>query len=54
MEWLEDNPNAEQQEYEEKLKEVEDMANPIIQEAYRATGGHSDDDHDAFGEHDEL
>ncbi|KAK9833849.1 hypothetical protein WJX74_007814 [Apatococcus lobatus] len=53
LEWLEDNSDAEQDDYEEKLKEVEDVANPIIQGAYGAAGGPGGDDDD-LGDHDEL
>ena len=54
LEWLEDNSDAEQDDYEEKLKEVEDVANPIIQGAYGAAGGPGGDDDDDLGDHDEL
>ena len=53
LEWLEDNPDADQDDYEEKLKEIEDVANPIIQGAYGAAGGPDGDDDD-LGDHDEL
>lgn len=32
LEWLDDNQNAEKEDFEEKLKEVEDVCNPIITE----------------------
>merc|ERR1711957_1136697 len=34
--WLEDNPAAEKEEYDEKQKEVEQIANPIIKKAYES------------------
>ncbi|BBN01130.1 endoplasmic reticulum chaperone BiP [Marchantia polymorpha subsp. ruderalis] len=55
LEWLDDNQNAEKDEFEEKLKEVEAVCNPIITEVYQKSGGPSS----AGGEdeeegHDEL
>ena len=32
--WLENNPESETEEYKEKLKELEDVANPIMQKMY--------------------
>lgn len=55
LEWLDDNQNAEKEDYDEKLKEVEAVCNPIISAVYQrsggAPGGSSSDDDDA---HDEL
>lgn len=45
--WLEDHPAAEKDEYDEKQKEVEDVANPILKRAYEAGSsaeGANDDD----------
>lgn len=45
--WLEDNPAAEKDDYEEKQKEVEGVANPILKKAYEsggAAGSEGDDD----------
>lgn len=54
LEWLDDNQNAEKEDYDEKLKEVEAVCNPIISAVYQrsggAPGGSSDDD----DSHDEL
>ncbi|KAG6551888.1 hypothetical protein Mapa_006504 [Marchantia paleacea] len=55
LEWLDDNQNAEKDDFEEKLKEVEAVCNPIITEVYQKSGGPSS----AGGEdeeegHDEL
>lgn len=36
--WFEDNPNAQQTDYEERQKQVEQAANPILQRAYQSTG----------------
>ncbi|CAI9772024.1 unnamed protein product [Fraxinus pennsylvanica] len=55
LEWMEDNQNAEKEDYKEKMKEVEDVCNPIIAAVYQrsggAPGGNSDDYND---ENDEL
>merc|ERR1712038_1254856 len=34
--WLEDNPNLEKDDYDEKQKEVEGIANPILKKAYES------------------
>merc|ERR1711865_931299 len=39
LEWLDDNQEAEKADYEEKQKELEGVANPIIQAVYQANGG---------------
>ena len=44
--WLEDHPAAEKDEYNEKQKEVEKIANPILKQAYESgnqAGGAEDD-----------
>ncbi|GFZ01502.1 heat shock protein 70 (Hsp 70) family protein [Actinidia rufa] len=53
LEWMDDNQNAEKEEYEEKLKEVEAVCNPIITAVYQRSGGapgagseEEDDSHD--------
>ncbi|KAL2550806.1 Mediator of RNA polymerase II transcription subunit 37f [Forsythia ovata] len=56
LEWLDDNQTAEKEDYEEKLKEVESVCNPIITAVYQRSGGapgdkSEDDDDDS---HDEL
>lgn len=50
--WLEDNPAAEKEEYDEKQKEVEQVANPILKKAYEsgAAGASNMDDDDFLGE----
>lgn len=55
LEWMDDNQDAEEEEYKEKLKEVEDVCNPVVSAAYAAAGGApgGDDDED-LGDHDEL
>ncbi|KAJ1694461.1 hypothetical protein LUZ63_011159 [Rhynchospora breviuscula] len=52
LEWLDDNQNAEKEDYEDKLKEVEAVCNPIMSSVYQRSGGapggaeSSDDDGD--------
>jgi molecular chaperone DnaK (HSP70) len=52
--WLEDNPAAEQEDYEKKQKEVEKVANPIMKKAYESANseaaGESNMDDDWMGE----
>ncbi|KAK1392108.1 Luminal-binding protein 2 [Heracleum sosnowskyi] len=53
LEWLDDNQNVEKEDYDEKLKEVEAVCNPIITAVYQRSGAtttaEADDD-----SHDEL
>merc|ERR1711975_46348 len=47
LEWLDDNQEADKEEFEAKQKEVEKIVNPIIQSVYQAggaEGGMGDDD----------
>ena len=53
LEWLDDNQDAEEDDYREKLKEVEDICSPIVSAAYQAGGGPGGDDED-LEDHDEL
>merc|ERR1711937_1101746 len=58
-EWLDVNQEAEKEDFEEKLKEVQDVCSPIISKVYKESGGApggggdfgGDDDLDG---HDEL
>jgi len=58
LDWLDDNQNAEKEEYEEKLKEIEGICNPIVSKVYQQGGEGGDEDSgddDADEEdHDEL
>jgi len=55
LDWLDENQEAEKEDYEEKQQELERVANPIMREVYSGGGGGGDDaDEDPdFGE-DEL
>merc|ERR1712196_283279 len=57
-EWLDDNQEAEKEDFAEKLKEVQDVCSPIISKVYKESGGapgggFGGDDDDLDG-HDEL
>merc|ERR1712054_35944 len=39
LDWLDENPEAEAEEFEDKQKEVEQVANPIMRELYQSAGG---------------
>ncbi|TKY61514.1 Luminal-binding protein 5 [Spatholobus suberectus] len=41
LEWLDDNQSAEKHDFEEKLKEVEAVCNPVIKQVYDKSGGRS-------------
>ncbi|CAI5719169.1 unnamed protein product [Peronospora destructor] len=57
MDWLEDNQEADKEDYEAKQKEVEKIVNPIMSKVYQ-TGGtapeEDGDDEEDEDEHDEL
>ena len=54
LDWLDDNQSAEKEDFEEKLKEVEAVCNPIIKQVYEKTGGSSGGDEDEDDSHEEL
>merc|ERR1712031_98874 len=56
LEWLDDNPDADKEEYEEKYKEVEGICNPIVSKVYQGAGGEDmgDDEEEDFDMHDDL
>ena len=54
LEWLDDNQSAEKEEFEDKLKEVEGICNPIIQKLYQSTDGPSGGESEDADDHDEL
>lgn len=55
LEWLDENQSAEKEDYDEKLKEVEAVCNPIVTKVYQQSGGPTaggeDEDEDS---HEEL
>ncbi|GLT72439.1 hypothetical protein SLA2020_443740 [Shorea laevis] len=46
LEWLDDNQNAETEDFGEKLKEVEAVCNPVIKQVYEKSGGSSAESED--------
>jgi len=61
LEWLEDNQEAEKEEFEAKQKEIEAVVNPIMQKVYQSAGGApggeaggDDEEEDDEEDHDEL
>lgn len=57
LEWLEENQDAEAEEFKDKLKEVEDICNPVISKLYQKHGVDpegGDAGGDDLGDHDEL
>merc|ERR1740125_30076 len=54
LDWMDENPEADKEDYDGKQKEVENIANPIMRNFYAGgEGGGGDDDMGDFGE-DEL
>ena len=53
-EWLEANPEADKDDYAEKLKELEDVCSPAFAAAYRNAGGGHDGAAEEDDDHDEL
>ena len=54
LDWMDENPEADKEDYDEKQKEVEQVANPIMRNVYAgSSGGDSDEDAGDFGD-DEL
>lgn len=39
MDWLDHNQQAEEEEFQHKLKELEDICNPVITKMYQGAGG---------------
>ncbi|CAA0831056.1 Mediator of RNA polymerase II transcription subunit 37f [Striga hermonthica] len=53
-EWLDENPSAEKDELDEKMKELEDLCSPIVRRAYEKSGGTRGSDGEDEDSHDEL
>merc|ERR1712224_1003948 len=57
LDWLDENSEADAEEFEEKQKELEGIANPIMQKVYSSAGGAGgdfDDDFDDFDDEDDF
>eukprot|EP00536_Pseudo-nitzschia_multiseries_P001708 jgi/Psemu1/322215/estExt_fgenesh1_pg.C_220016 len=52
LDWMDENPEADKEDYDEKMKEVEQVANPIMRNVYSGGSG-GDEDAGDFGD-DEL
>merc|ERR1712130_614415 len=52
LDWMDENPEAEKEDYDQKQKDVENIANPIMRNMYSGGAG-GDDSEDDFGD-DEL
>merc|ERR1712151_271458 len=52
LDWMEDNPEAEKEDYDEKQKEVQNVSNAIMRTVYGQGegGGAGGDDEDDFGD----
>merc|ERR1712125_24522 len=53
LDWMDEDPEAEKEEYDEKQKEVEQVANPIMRNLYAGGDSGEEDDFGDFGD-DEL
>merc|ERR1712086_544752 len=53
LDWMDENPEADKEDYDEKQKEVEQVANPIMRNVYAGAGSDGDEDAGDFGD-DEL
>ena len=53
LDWMDENPEADKEDYDEKQKEVEQIANPIMRNVYAGSSGGGDEDAGDFGD-DEL
>merc|ERR1712194_380992 len=49
IDWLDENPEADKEELEEKMKELEGVCNPIVSKLYQDGDGGGDDEDDEFG-----
>jgi heat shock protein 5 len=57
IDWLDENEEADLEEYEDKVKELEGKCSPIVSKLYAKGGGEGGGDADDFGDdddHDEL
>jgi heat shock protein 5 len=58
IDWLDENPEADAEEYKEKQTELEGTCNPIVQKLYADSGGAEEDDfggeEDDLGDNDDL
>jgi heat shock protein 5 len=48
LDWMDENPEADKEEFDAKLKETEQVANPIMRKVYSSTGGDTGGDADDY------
>merc|ERR1712216_843207 len=51
LDWLDENQSAEKEDYDEQLKQLEEVCNPIVAKVYQSA---ETDDSETVDEHDEL
>jgi heat shock protein 5 len=44
LDWMDENPESDKEDYDEKMKEVEQVANPIMRNVYAGGAGGADED----------
>ncbi|CAO3628793.1 unnamed protein product [Cunninghamella blakesleeana] len=54
VDWLDENPSAEKEDYDEKREELESIVNPITSKLYGQSGSGSTEDEEPLRDHDEL
>jgi len=54
LEWLDDNQDADKEEYDEQYESLEQIVQPIVSAAQGAGGGGDDEDDEDFDMHDDL
>ncbi|KAI9323492.1 heat shock protein 70 family [Dichotomocladium elegans] len=54
MDWLDENPNAAKEDYDEKREELESVVNPITSKMYADSSSSSYEDDEPLRDHDEL
>merc|ERR1719492_502141 len=52
--FISENPDADLEDFKEKLQELQELVNPIVSGVYEGAGGGGDEDDDDWDEHDEL
>lgn len=53
-EWLSENPEADRDDYEEHLKDLQGVCDPIVAKVYKAQGGSAGGKHDDDEDYDDL
>jgi len=53
LDWLDENQEADKEDYDEQQKSLEQIVNPIVQKVYQESGGAAPDGEDDFGDEEE-